>query len=513
MKNINFNIKSFKSFFSFSIKMKKILLITSKKLVKRIKEILRGYDVDIIGIGDIASLIKEEDIIKALKDINLTNYSFVLLPGNLRVNVKRLRKIFGIPFYLGTKHYRDLDILFKHLNEIKLSDKIPADNIIKDILIKENLKIYNNTYNKEFIKRHATNFIGSIPFGRPFPIRIIAEINNCDEKKMDEIYSEAIYYLKSGADIIDLGFEDTKPDKVELVVKHIKRKLNVPISIDTMDYENIKSGIKSGCDLILSFNEELLDKFNNIPAYIVLIPNKLDSLEDKITSLNVAVKKAMRKGFKIILDPILNVERIFESLLCYKLLKEKYNLPLLAGLGNITELIDADSIGINALLCKLCYEIGIDLILTTEASDKTKGSVRELHIANKMMYISYMKKIPPKDLGFDLLILKEKRLKRDVHKLEGKIIKAKSTNKTILDKKGYFKIFIDNENIYCLFIPASQKAERITIIGKNAKEICDTILQHNLVSNFQHAMYLARELQKAEFALKYQKSYIQDEDL
>ena len=487
----------------------KVLIITSKRLKGEIENLLKNFNVEVLGIGDIASLINYEDLVKELRKKNLKEFDIILLPGNSRIDVNRLEKEFNARFYLGTKHYKDLPLLMKYIDRIKLSKNIPADEILKEKIVRENLKIYERTKTEEYIKKHGKQFIGNIPFGDGFPVRIISEINDCNEKDIDEILKEANYYIQSGADIIDLGFNESCPDKVYKIIKEVKSRINVPISIDTMEIENIKEGIKAGCDIILSFNERLLNKFNNIPCYIVLIPDELNNTESRIKSLEKNIKIAREKGFKVIVDPIMNVENISESIICYKYFKEKYNLPMLMGAGNLTELIDADSIGINALLCKMCYEIGIDFILTTEASDKTKGCVKELKTASIMMFISKIKNVPPKDLGIDLLVLKEKRIKRDPVNIEGKIIKAEDSNIFEIDKSGYFKITIDNNYIYCTFYSLKDNS-KVTIIGKKAKDICNKIFEMNLISNIQHAMYLGRELQKAEFSLKYNKSYVQE---
>jgi hypothetical protein len=53
-------------------------------------------------------------------------------------------------------------------------------------------------------------------------------------------------------------------------------------------------------------------------------------------------------------------------------------------------------------------ENGIGLLLTTEASPKTNGSVSELSKACQMMFSSMLNHVPPKNLGIDLLMYKEK---------------------------------------------------------------------------------------------------------
>ena len=83
-----------------------------------------------------------------------------------------------------------------------------------------------------------------------------------------------------------------------------------------------------------------------------------------------------------------------------------------------------------------------------------------------------------------------------------------------MDPKGYFLIRID-ENKHV--IEAGHCIERnivdAKITGKNATEVFNTIIREGLISSFQHASYLGKELYKAELALKNKLKYVQDEDL
>jgi len=86
--------------------------------------------------------------------------------------------------------------------------------------------------------------------------------------------------------------------------------------------------------------------------------------------------------------------------------------PLFFGAGNVVELMDADSIGQNALLAAMAAELGAAVIFTGEHSDKTRGSVAEMRRATEMMVLSRDRPYP-KDLGIDLLVIKEKRRRRE----------------------------------------------------------------------------------------------------
>ena len=100
----------------------------------------------------------------------------------------------------------------------------------------------------------------------------------------------------------------------------------------------------------------------------------------------------------------------------------------------------------------------------------------------------------------------------------------------VLDPKGFFTIVVDREKERIIVEHYTAewdenksfedwkkclKSHRLNkiIVGKNAEEICHTILREGLLSRFEHAAYLGRELQKAEIALKYNLPYEQDKEI
>jgi dihydropteroate synthase-like protein len=225
------------------------------------------------------------------------------------------------------------------------------------------------------------------------------------------------------------------------------------------------------------------------------------------------MKLARRRGFKNpIADLVLQPANLglVDSLTAYRRYADEHDAPVLMGIGNVTELMDADSPGINALLCAAAVECGASLLFTTEAGDKMAGSVRELSTATKMMYISARRKSVPANLGIDLLISKEKKIKRDALDKNAvrniRKINATSKKTAYMDEKGYFKIFVD-EKINCIHYYKNKP--HLSIEGKKAREICDTVYNLGLIADFSHALYLGRELTKAEEALIYHRSYQQ----
>jgi len=100
-------------------------------------------------------------------------------------------------------------------------------------------------------------------------------------------------------------------------------------------------------------------------------------------------------------------------------------------------------------------------------------------------------------------------------------IKAEEEKRVKFDEKGFFVIFIDDEIIaeHYKNVNKGGKLEVETgeldliITGKDAKSICDTMIREGLISRLDHMAYVARELQKAEIALKNDIGYVQSEDL
>ena len=105
----------------------------------------------------------------------------------------------------------------------------------------------------------------------------------------------------------------------------------------------------------------------------------------------------------------------------------------------------------------------------------------------------------------------EKRIAAKYHKIKD----------WVMDPKGYFLINIDRKNNllrvgYCKFTKQGNNPVNdmvAEIVGKTAIEIVNTLIRENYISSFQHAGDMGIELCKAELALKYNLTYVQDKDL
>ena len=79
------------------------------------------------------------------------------------------------------------------------------------------------------------------------------------------------------------------------------------------------------------------------------------------------------------------------------------DIDIMMGIGNLTELTEADTTGINAILFGFISELHITNILATEVSPHARSAVREADKARRMMYAARADESLPKGLDSSLL--------------------------------------------------------------------------------------------------------------
>ncbi|ENN95658.1 dihydropteroate synthase-like protein [Methanocaldococcus villosus KIN24-T80] len=500
---------------------------------KRVKEAVKKYDFIDIHVANIsvAAFLTPNLIIKEIKNLEKKYnkklnqiYDFVLVTGLIRHDLKKVEEETGIACYKSTREAADIPLLIENLDKIKLSTKDYADLQLIDIIKERAEKEIEAVEKEEF--NHIK--IGNLKVGDDYPIRVLGEIVHAPWLKKEELEKKVMYYVECGADMIDLGMvsNENNKDKIKEMVSIVKDIEDIPVSIDTMNIEELKEAINYA-DLILSLDRGNIDtlipylKDSDVASVVLptdyknnIIPKSPD---DKIKILKENIEKLLYNNIgKIIADPILEPinEGFIDSLIAYKKFKEFYDFPTFFGAGNVSELLDADSNGVHALLTAIAYEVRANIIFSPEASAKCKFSIKELKTASKMMFLAKRRNSLPKDLGIDLINYKDKRFEEEItfKNYNIPIIDAKENEKTILDE-GSFKIEIDRENKKIIAIYFKNNKPTLIIRGEKAKEIYDTIINLKLIKRLDHACYLGRELSKAEIALKIGKKYNQDFEL
>ena len=80
------------------------------------------------------------------------------------------------------------------------------------------------------------------------------------------------------------------------------------------------------------------------------------------------------------------------------------------------------------------------------------------------------------------------------------------------DPKGGFSIWIDyhKQEIYVAHLKPGTSKPDLLLISSKARAIYEEIQKRNLLSSFDHAFYIGRELERAEICLYLGKTYIQN---
>ena len=475
-----------------------VLLVTGILASEQVRRSACGADVLVLDV-DVAAFITPEMLCRA----GPKGYDLILIPGAITADFREAERALGARIRLGPKHAVDLLSLLPHLDEVELSTTVPA------CVLMETKRRQEAGLQLDRLEARARGqlTIKGVKIGGSSRMKVLAEVVDAT-RLQDEALAERIrYFEEQGADLIDLGASlDATSSSVRRALKTARDATALPISIDAVRPDLILAGIEAGADMILSLNGENLPLVGSrvaeagIPAVVIPGPGSIGIEEN--------LDKAKGYAIQVIADPVLDppLMGLARSMNRYiRLRKTDPKIPLFFGVGNVTELMDGDSPGANLLLSVLASEVEASLLFTPEYSAKAKGSVRELAVASRMMVLAKERQTPPKDLGMDLLILKEKRrIPEEIPPQE--LAEAWADHKFEADPAGSFRIILSEGRIMA-------GNGRITVAGKRARDVLNTLIDRGLIGRLDHAGYLGRELERAEIALRLGRSYIQDEPL
>lgn len=466
----------------------RILLPTGSATVEIVKKAASGFDADVRITGEIASFLTPH----ALRTLILGGqYDLVIVPGMCTASFEQVERDTGVPIFRGPRHAADLSRILPVLDSVTLSRTVPADDFLAE------KKAGETIHRLEAMEQDAGSdcMIRGLKIAGGSRMKVLAEVMDAHHRY--DIREVVEKYFNAGADIVDLGFGfDATPTDVARVFS-LMEGIDKPLAADTQDPDLIRAAL-CRADIVLSLHEQNIPLVGKDVARAgvaaVIIPGR--------GTLAKNIVLARRAGIGcIITDPLLQPvgSGLVASLRNFK--TRKY--PLFFGAGNVVELLDADSIGANALLAGMAMELGAAIIFTSEHSDKTRGSISEMRRATEMMALTASRPYP-KDLGIDLLVLKEKRRRCEPPLEFTALTTAKDMPTEITyDPRGSFRIGIDGDNIIAVI---HGKAVR----GKRWQDVLHTILSHGDVSLLDHAGYLGREIYKAELAIRYGRSFEQD---
>ena len=223
-------------------------------------------------------------------------------------------------------------------------------------------------------------------------------------------------------------------------------------------------------------------------------PSDLDSLERTVEQLK-------KWGVKHRLDPILEPIGFGFAASLGRYIETRRRFPdaeIMMGVGNLTELTDVDSAGINVLLAGFCQELGIRSVLTTEVINWARSSVKEFDLARRLVFHAVQEKVIPKRLEPGLVILRDPKVyEQGEQSLAELAARISDRNYRVFAERGEIHVF--NGTVY--------------LRGRDPFKLFEQLLAADPKLDASHAFYLGYELSKAVTALTLGKNYTQDQAL
>jgi dihydropteroate synthase len=174
----------------------------------------------------------------------------------------------------------------------------------------------------------------------------------------DRAFAHAVELEEAGADLIDIGAESTRPGSARIseaeelrrlvpVLKRLRNKLAIPISVDTYKGSVAEKALELGADVIndpsaLTFDPDLAGKVAHANAGLILnhmrgspetwakLPPLQDMMRTIATELDAAAHRAQRAGIgrrQIVIDPGIGFGK-----------RKEQNAEILAQLGSLARL-------------------------------------------------------------------------------------------------------------------------------------------------------------------------------
>ena len=254
---------------------------------------------------------------------------------------------------------------------------------------------------------------------------------------------------------------------------------------------------------MLSVNETSREAASDWGCEVVVIPDDFANLGGLDETLHLLDRNNVPFRIDPILEPI--GMGFATSVRRYMDVRSRYpQAEMMMGIGNLTELTDVDSAGVNMLLLAICQELEIRSVLTTEVINWARSSVAECDVARRMTHFAVNKGVVPKRLDERLVMLRDPRL------VEVTPEQLEQLASDIKDRD--FRLFADGEALHLV-------GKQLHLTDADPFELFDVLLRsgengqppRNL--DLSHAFYLGYELSKAVTANTLGKQYRQDQAL
>lgn len=440
------------------MKTEDLLFVTGKLAEKSLDKVLRHiqlssktppfkYRIEQIGVS-VAALMTPELIAKRLK--NVGSAKKMILPGLCQGDLSLLHRQYGIPAERGPDDLKDLPQYFGQQ--------------------------------------------GMAPDLSQHSVEIFAEIVDAPDLSLDAILAKAEHYKAQGANVIDLGCLPNRPFSHLVEAIQLLKSNGFKVSVDSIQPDELLLAGNAGADYLLSLSEKTIWIADEVAATPILIPAKPGNM----TSLYRSIDYCLNKNKPFIADAILDPIHFgfSDSIVRYHKLRKKYpNIAIMMGVGNLTELTDADTTGINALLFGLISEMNINAVLATSVSPHAVNAIAEADAARRVMYRAKQDNRLPRGYSNRLLGLHDRKpFPYSVPEIDDIAAQIKDPS---------FRIMVSEAGVHVFNREGHQLAIDPFVFYANL----------GVEQDASHAFYLGVELGRAQIAWQLKKRYVQDEEL
>lgn len=331
-----------------------------------------------------------------------------------------------------------------------------------------------------------------------FDIEILAEINHAPRLPLAAILDESRRMRAAGADRIDLGCDPGSEwagvaDAVRMLVAE-----GFKVSIDSFQPREIAAAVRAGASLVLSVNSSNAAAAADWGCEVVVVPDVPATLE----GFDATIERLISDGVKMRLDPVLEPIGFGFAASLGRYLDVRRRFPdaeMMMGVGNLSELTDVDSAGINTLLIGFCQEVGIRSVLTTQVIHWARDSVRECALARALAHHAVTNRTLPKHVEPRLVTLRSGKPQTHGQEVLDSLAEA------IRDPN--FRIFAERGAIHLVGAGLHLESRDPFALFKQLEAAGRTDVDPS------HAFYLGYEMAKAVTALTLDKDYRQDQAL
>lgn len=432
-----------------------LLLLTGKLAENSLRRVMQGlaptkFTYEILNIGvSVAALMTTEMITRRLTDTR--GATKILVPGLCTGDLEAASQKLGVPVERGPVDLKDLPAYFGGGGK-------PRD-----------------------LSRHD--------------MQIFAEIVDAPRISVDEILRRAEGYSRDGADVIDVGCLPGTPfPHLEEAVQAL-RAAGYVVSVDSVEPQELIRGGRAGADYLLSLKESTLHAAAEVASVPILIPEQAGDM----ASLHRAMDSLTRAGRRFIVDSILDPIHFgfTASIVRYHALREHYpDAEIMMGVGNLTELTDADTSGINAVLLGIMSELRITHLLTTQVSPHARACVRELDHMRRILFAAREDSSLPRGYDGALLAVHERKpfpyTAEEIRELAALI------------RDPSYRVQVTEEGIHVYNRDGQE-------LGGDPFSLFSRL--RLLKDDAPHAFYMGVELARAQIAWQLGKRYTQDEEL